>query len=100
MSHLATSAFGGERRHAPERGVSDLGEHAVEAAALVLQPCLGEFRRELEEAREAEIEVEAPSGPMRCYKPNMTDGIERLEIDGDLRFAVYWGLVNSYWLMS
>lgn len=88
MSYLATSAFGGGRRHAPERGVSDLGGHAVEAAALVLQPCLGEFRRGLEEAQEVEIEVEAPSGPMRCYEPNMTDDFERNEVDGDLRFAV------------
>lgn len=76
-SHLATSAFGGERMHALERGVSDPAGHAVVAAALVLQPCLGEFRRGLEEVLEAEIVVEAPSGPMRRYEPNMTVDVER-----------------------
>lgn len=76
-SHLAIVAFGGKRRHALERGVSDLGGHAVVAAALVLQPCLGEFRRGLEEALEAEIVVEAPSGLMRFYEPNMTVDVER-----------------------
>lgn len=76
-SHLAIVAFGGKRRHALERGVSDLGGHAVVAAALVLQPCLGEFRRELEEELEAEIVVEAPSGLMRFYEPNMTVDVER-----------------------
>ena len=71
----------GERRHALERGVSDLGGHVVVAAALVLQPCLGEFRRGLEEALEAEIEVEAPSGLMRFHEPNMTVDVERDEAD-------------------
>lgn len=75
----------GERRHAPERGVSDPGGHAVVAAALVLQPCLGEFRRGLEEGQEVEIEVEAPSGPMRYYEPNMTGDVVRNEVDCDLR---------------
>jgi hypothetical protein len=52
----------------------------VVAAALVLQPGLGEFRRGLEEELEGEIEVEAPSGPMRYYEPIMTVDVEREEV--------------------
>lgn len=79
-SRPAIIAFEGGRRHAPERDVSGPGAHAVVGAASVLQPCLGEFRREPEEVLVVEIEVEAPWGPMRFYDPNMTVDVERIEV--------------------
>jgi hypothetical protein len=79
-SHPAISVLVDERRHALERDGSDPGGHAVVAVALILQPCLGESRRGLEEELEGEIVVEAPSGPMRRYEPNMTVDVEGDEV--------------------